>query len=286
MDSFTASSFIEQYIDANETISSEMQLRATDFFTIDVENRDCLSGALSHVSNYCDAIESSEKKKHFKQLMSFLHKIDDIYTERARLISEIQEVVDSKHELLSNLRGSYGDKFTTQEHSGSSKGDAKSSHNVKRLSSKKKTSKQLRSENIRGNISSKKTSVSAKLAYAAKSTPRQNKSSSNRVAPAVPAVSGKKQAKSKRRETSSTRSDADSSSSESSKEGGTRNPNDPLYCVCNRVSFGEMIACDNDNCPLEWFHFNCVNVHSRPKGKWYCPKCRLGDSAKVKRPEA
>ena len=24
-------------------------------------------------------------------------------------------------------------------------------------------------------------------------------------------------------------------------------PNEPTYCLCNRVSFGEMVACDNDS---------------------------------------
>ena len=24
-------------------------------------------------------------------------------------------------------------------------------------------------------------------------------------------------------------------------------PNEPTYCICNRVSFGNMIACDNEN---------------------------------------
>ena len=27
-------------------------------------------------------------------------------------------------------------------------------------------------------------------------------------------------------------------------------PNEPTYCFCNRVSFGEMIACDNDHCKV------------------------------------
>lgn len=29
-------------------------------------------------------------------------------------------------------------------------------------------------------------------------------------------------------------------------------PNEPRYCYCNQVSFGDMVACDNDDCPLEW----------------------------------
>ncbi|PRQ45941.1 putative chromatin regulator PHD family [Rosa chinensis] len=55
-------------------------------------------------------------------------------------------------------------------------------------------------------------------------------------------------------------------------------PNEPTYCVCHQVSFGDMIACDNENCQGgEWFHYACVGLtpETRFKGKWYCPTCRL-----------
>lgn len=54
-------------------------------------------------------------------------------------------------------------------------------------------------------------------------------------------------------------------------------PNEPTYCVCHQVSFGDMIACDNENCQGgEWFHYSCVGLtpETRFKGKWYCPTCR------------
>jgi len=50
-------------------------------------------------------------------------------------------------------------------------------------------------------------------------------------------------------------------------------PNEPTYCLCHQVSYGEMIGCDNLDCPIEWFHFACVGLTTKPKGKWYCPKC-------------
>ncbi|KAI1301815.1 Inhibitor of growth protein 5 [Halotydeus destructor] len=50
-------------------------------------------------------------------------------------------------------------------------------------------------------------------------------------------------------------------------------PNEPTYCICHQVSYGEMIGCDNSDCPIEWFHFGCVSLSSKPKGKWFCPKC-------------
>jgi len=50
-------------------------------------------------------------------------------------------------------------------------------------------------------------------------------------------------------------------------------PNEPTYCLCQQVSYGEMIGCDNQDCHIEWFHFPCMGLETKPKGKWYCPKC-------------
>lgn len=79
-------------------------------------------------------------------------------------------------------------------------------------------------------------------------------------------------------------------------------PNEPTYCFCNQVSYGEMVACDNPNvrtqlsltnhllktlvhwtiakiyyslqqCKIEWFHYGCVGLKEQPKGKWFCADC-------------
>ncbi|XVE81466.1 hypothetical protein DITRI_Ditri15bG0066400 [Diplodiscus trichospermus] len=50
-------------------------------------------------------------------------------------------------------------------------------------------------------------------------------------------------------------------------------PNEPTYCLCNQVSYGEMVACDNPDCKIEWFHFGCVGLKEQPRGKWYCSDC-------------
>ncbi|KAK6457219.1 uncharacterized protein RJT20DRAFT_134504 [Scheffersomyces xylosifermentans] len=52
------------------------------------------------------------------------------------------------------------------------------------------------------------------------------------------------------------------------------------YCFCKQGSFGDMIACDNeDSCPNgEWFHYKCVGLlnrvealkYSTGKIKWFC----------------
>lgn len=50
-------------------------------------------------------------------------------------------------------------------------------------------------------------------------------------------------------------------------------PYEPKYCICRGVSHGDMIACDNKDCHIEWFHYGCVNLKAAPKGKWYCGQC-------------
>lgn len=51
---------------------------------------------------------------------------------------------------------------------------------------------------------------------------------------------------------------------------------DPLYCYCQQISFGEMIACDAEDCAREWFHLECVGLRVAPKAnvKWYCDDCK------------
>jgi len=60
-------------------------------------------------------------------------------------------------------------------------------------------------------------------------------------------------------------------------------PNEPRYCICNQISCGDMVACDNEDCPLEWFHYPCVGITAPPKGKWYCPTCTANMSRRKKK---
>ncbi|KIW63410.1 hypothetical protein PV04_10255 [Phialophora macrospora] len=47
------------------------------------------------------------------------------------------------------------------------------------------------------------------------------------------------------------------------------------YCYCQGVSYGEMVACDRDVCPRQWFHLDCIGLKSVPKSaKWYCNECK------------
>ncbi|WBW72709.1 ING family-like protein Png1 [Schizosaccharomyces osmophilus] len=46
------------------------------------------------------------------------------------------------------------------------------------------------------------------------------------------------------------------------------------YCFCQQGSYGQMVACDNEDCEREWFHMECVGLKAPPEGTWYCEACR------------
>lgn len=46
---------------------------------------------------------------------------------------------------------------------------------------------------------------------------------------------------------------------------------EPRYCYCNQISYGEMVACDMENCPREWFHLDCLGLNKAPKGAGKSP---------------
>ena len=57
---------------------------------------------------------------------------------------------------------------------------------------------------------------------------------------------------------------------------------DQLYCYCQKVSFGDMVGCDNDDCKYQWFHWSCVGLKSEPEGEWLCPTCREMSKGRVR----
>lgn len=57
-------------------------------------------------------------------------------------------------------------------------------------------------------------------------------------------------------------------------EGEDGQGDERTYCYCDRVSFGNMIGCDGEDCKREWFHLACVGLENPPRGSWYCDECK------------
>ena len=49
---------------------------------------------------------------------------------------------------------------------------------------------------------------------------------------------------------------------------------DQIWCICRKEENGRMILCDNETCETGWFHFSCVGISRKPRGKWYCEECK------------
>ncbi|KAF8543313.1 inhibitor of growth proteins N-terminal histone-binding-domain-containing protein [Trichophaea hybrida] len=76
--------------------------------------------------------------------------------------------------------------------------------------------------------------------------------------------------------------DGDEEDDEDEEEGG-EGDDKRLYCVCQQVSYGSMVGCDDKDCPYEWFHWGCVHLTEEPRGKWYCPACTERRNAAIRR---
>ncbi|KAH8998760.1 hypothetical protein EDB86DRAFT_3063967 [Lactarius hatsudake] len=55
-----------------------------------------------------------------------------------------------------------------------------------------------------------------------------------------------------------------------------------LYCWCQVGSYGDMVACDDNECEREWFHLGCIGLEVAPEGVWFCEACRLKPKNKRK----
>ena len=65
-------------------------------------------------------------------------------------------------------------------------------------------------------------------------------------------------------------------SSSSDHNNCTSNDSNLVWCYCRRdEEFDNMIACDNKQCAIQWYHLSCLKISQSqvPEGKWYCLDC-------------
>ena len=54
-----------------------------------------------------------------------------------------------------------------------------------------------------------------------------------------------------------------------------------VHCYCSHPDEGEMIACDNENCVIEWFYMKSLKLKSVPKGDQYNIICQTSNKCNV-----
>ena len=68
---------------------------------------------------------------------------------------------------------------------------------------------------------------------------------------------------------------AAAASTNSSETDITTQEDDEAWCYCRGKDEGEMIFCESNACPIGWFHTKCLKLSIIPRGKWFCPNCRV-----------
>ena len=57
---------------------------------------------------------------------------------------------------------------------------------------------------------------------------------------------------------------------------------DGRWCYCKESKGGEMVACDNKDCDVKWYHMSCLSMTEATSKKWLCPTCHQSEKLNKK----
>lgn len=273
----TTSSYLEHYLDSLDSLPGEVRRNFDLMYKLDGKNKTILQEVDAASDEYLRKVSemSPDKRRAEMEKIQKLFKDAKNYgDEKVSIAIQTYEMVD-KH--IRRLDGDLA-KFEAELRE---KG---------RLSQTDDDSEEDEDEDdekvTKGGRGRKKQASSSASASAGKDKDKDSKNKKQKVGrPPKDDASGKESGASsskKKKQKGGNKSDSDKGHKLSSAPLMSMpqeiidmpvDPNEPTYCVCQQVSYGEMIGCDNNDCPIEWFHFGCMQLTTKPKGKWYCPKC-------------
>jgi len=259
-----SATFVEDYLDYVENVPDDIQRIHTRLRELDMrQHQDVLSELESLVDQFESTKDAVGQKRLLNKMMLPLIASQDIGDDKIQLVQNMTDVIENKTRQLEldsqNLDFGRGEEEEVKVKVKEEKPD-------KPVKRKKVVKEEEKTEDNSG-PQTKNT------------TPGGKKLKKSSAPPAAPSQSSNKKRGTARK------ADRERSASPPELANVEIDPDEPTYCLCDQVSYGEMIGCDNDLCPIEWFHFNCVQLSGKPKGKWFCPKCR-GDKPTVMKPKA
>ncbi|XP_043065340.1 inhibitor of growth protein 5 isoform X2 [Drosophila ficusphila] len=273
--------YLENYLDGLESLPTELERNFKLMRKLDDRAQTAMKSIDSHAKDFMrklgenGAMSDEERKERQEDIKALFGKAKEYSDDKVQLAIQTYELVDKQIRRLDNDLARFEGEI--QEKASSTR--AKSEEVVAKKGRKKTKD-------------SKTTGKKKKSASSDEDTGRgssQNNANSS-LNTSSNTGQGTKKKKSKVNQEKETRKGAhkkktvevDDSEKESCHTAATHpsdvmdmpvDPNEPTYCLCHQVSYGEMIGCDNPDCPIEWFHFACVGLTTKPKGKWFCPKC-------------
>uniref|UniRef100_A0A146KMZ2 Inhibitor of growth protein n=1 Tax=Lygus hesperus TaxID=30085 RepID=A0A146KMZ2_LYGHE len=302
-DVICSATYAENYLDCIENLPGDIQRYITRVHELDVVYRNCLKDVASLKDTLeRDDLESNAHRKAMAKLEQVLIALQEVGDQKVDLWQQVTDLIDTKSRSLDqDLRNLDYNRDVepvevpkevvkepppTNPSSGPSNSALsvnvpsveKPSSNGTSVSTERASKRARRSRNEVEAIDSpnheRTTTTSANSGASSTNVKPSSGNVSSGTSKGASATTKKKKRKSRQREETPPR-----------EEEIQHDIDEPTYCLCDQISYGEMILCDNDLCPIEWFHFVCVSLTTKPKGKWFCPKCR-GDRPNVMKPKS
>ncbi|XP_040274646.1 inhibitor of growth protein 2 [Bufo bufo] len=239
-------SYVEDYLECIESLPLEIQRTVTLLREIDTKYREALKEIDEVYEKHSNEGDPSQKKRLLQQLQRALIVTQELGDDKIQLVTQVFELVENRTKQIDAVCKGFADPDENEKSTEKTKADSAS---LERSTRRPRRQRNSESRDLCHMVNG---------ADDLDEPPKEKKPKSSKK---------KKRTKHKQeRDMSPIPFPID--------------PNEPTYCLCNQVSYGEMIGCDNEECAIEWFHFSCVGLTYKPKGKWYCPDCR-GDNEKT-----
>ncbi|XP_011295579.1 inhibitor of growth protein 5 isoform X4 [Musca domestica] len=266
--------YLENYLDGLESLPTELERNFKLMRKLDDRAQTAMKSIDSHAKEFMrkladnsSQMSEEERKERLRDIQQLFVKAKEYSDDKVQLAIQTYELVDKQIRRLDNDLARFEGEI--QEKASSTRGKSEEAQ-VKKGRKKTKDAKATgKKKRITSSDDEANNSATAAAAAAGGQGGKKKKQKVN-------------QEKETRKGGQKKNVDLDDSEKESCHTAATHpsdvldmpvDPNEPTYCLCHQVSYGEMIGCDNPDCPIEWFHFACVGLTIKPKGKWFCPKC-------------
>ncbi|XP_030376864.1 inhibitor of growth protein 5 isoform X2 [Scaptodrosophila lebanonensis] len=261
--------YLENYLDGLESLPTELERNFKLMRKLDDRAQTAMQSIDSHAKDFMrklaaenGAISEEERKERLEDIKALFGKAKEYSDDKVQLAIQTYELVDKQIRRLDNDLARF-------------EGEIQEKASSTRAKSEEAVAKKGRKKTKDG-----KATVKKKRSASSDEETGRGGNQSTHASTNTSSVGGSGQGTKKKKSKKSV--DPDDSEKESCHTAATHpsdvmdmpvDPNEPTYCLCHQVSYGEMIGCDNPDCPIEWFHFACVGLTTKPKGKWFCPKC-------------
>lgn len=252
VEALCSATYLENYLDTMENLPDDLQRVVTQMRELDIQCRDIMQDIDYHQEIYTKEVEGLAKKKALMSIQRALIRCQEIGDEKLGLMTVIAEHIENRQRQLEQDRENL---------------DPTSSREIEK-----------EEQPLTIVTQTKAVKQEDKIEKMPMKRQRRQKTANDSITKEEEKKDIQDKGPKKKKKRKATKKEQ----APTSPIEPPIDPDEPTYCLCEQVSYGEMIGCDNDACVIEWFHFNCVALVNKPKGKWFCPNCR-GENSKVMR---